>query len=243
MKKTDTLLIGCASLAAIAVAFFVFSPRPESPIPPGTPSATSLQHSSSSKFTSEAAAANPLLRRTHRGQPAVSPDTPPLPRLATRQQVPPAVVGPVATSPSGNPAAVLPRPAWASPATDSFVLRPRSGPRYPVNGVPLHSSELVAPDGQVFELDAGVPLPAALVAMDPAVQMTEEQAAGKLRIAEEFLQRVGQSDHLSEVWKTETERANRQFQLLFGRETYLRQLLNAEREARGLARFEKAVRK
>jgi hypothetical protein len=101
----------------------------------------------------------------------------------------------------------------------------------------------VAPNGQVFELDAGVPLPAALLALDPDVRMTEQQEVQKRKIAEEFLQRVNQSDDLSEVWKTETERANRQFQLLFGRETYLRQLLNAEREARGLARFEKPVRK
>jgi hypothetical protein len=243
MKKTDALLIGSASLAAIAVAFFVISPEPGSPVPPVEPPMPSLQQASASKFTPEAAVANPLLRERRRSEPAASPDTPPHPTLATRQQVPPAGVGPVTASPSGNPGQTQHGTAGALPSHGSFVLQPRNGPRYAVNGIPFHASELVAPNGQVFELDAGVPLPAALLALDPDVRMTEQQEVQKRKIAEEFLQRVNQSDDLSEVWKTETERANRQFQLLFGRETYLRQLLNAEREARGLARFEKPVRK
>ncbi len=106
-----------------------------------------------------------------------------------------------------------------------------------MTGRSTYAAELVAPNGQVFELEPDVRLPAALMALDPELPLTEEQEKWKSQISAEFLKRINFGQDLSVTWKAETERADRKFQMLFGREAYLRQVLNAEREARGVARW------
>lgn len=232
MKKTDALLLGCVSLAAISVTLFVFTPDPASSGLETKPPATSFPPAAKSASKEPASLAPSFPSNNSPQASAVSLATP-LPTSSVLEQAP---TGRAITPPALR--SEVPRGiAGAAPAAAAFILRPGSTHPDPVTGRSTYAAELVAPNGQVFELEPDVRLPAALMALDPELPLTEEQEKWKSQISAEFLKRINFGQDLSVTWKAETERADRKFQMLFGREAYLRQVLNAEREARGVARW------
>jgi hypothetical protein len=87
---------------------------------------------------------------------------------------------------------------------------------------------------QTFQRDPGVPVPVSFVSLDE-VSLSEPQAQKLNEMATDFLQAVEASPDGSAAWQAERVRTDQRFKTLYGRDLYMRQMLNAAREARGQA--------
>lgn len=212
MKKADAQLLAFLAVAVAAVALLALTPE-AAPLPAETDALPislpePLLSAAVPDVSAPAASHHSTPRHVNAAAPAAST---PL-WDSTKPAHPPAAA--FSTTPTVPPAAF--KTAAASPST-------------PASGTPR-------PAAESFEVDAGVPIPASLGAVDPAVGLSEQQAELNRQIAAEFIQAVNGSPDVSAAWKAGQARADARFRKLFGDDLFRAQILNVAREARGVSK-------
>ena len=130
-------------------------------------------------------------------------------------------------APLGHPSAGTPPQAVASATLPQTADAPGSAaPRSPTR--PGRAGH---PTGPVAAPAGGTSV---TVSLDE-VTLSEPQAQKLNEMATDFLQAVEASPDVSAAWQAERVRTDQRFKTLYGRDLYMRQMLNAAREARGQA--------
>jgi len=227
MKKLTAPLLVFPALAVAAMAFlgFVLTPGPK-PLPLGGALRPALQ-----QFPPSAGTTDSRDRATDRAEDGEMTPRGLARRNPTDPHRPPA--GPVFSPPPPS----LPTGGFkTAPAVPgSPAETPRTGSSARARGTLQPLAGQPVPEATSFVVDPGVPIPAALTAIDPAVGLSEKQADLQRQIAAEFVQAVNNSADPSAAWKTGQVRADARFRKLFGDDLYRWQSLKVTREARGLS--------
>jgi len=144
----------------------------------------------------------------------------------------PGTQGTVASLPTARPTAPVFNTSRAA-ASNSISI--------PVVGGTSSQANASDANSQVFELDPGVPIPAALVT--PEENQTAAAAAAQQRLADTFLEEVdaalgdpatsGNDDSFNEAYFDLLMRANERYRALYGDEAFNRQSMRATMEAIG----------
>ncbi len=219
MQPTSPLLkVLLATSLALAVgtvlSFVIGLPLPTLPtLPPPQPAARLTELSPAESLSTESPAESVTPGRAAMGAPLWHPTA--------------------ATPPQAAASATLPQTADApGRAVPRSPTRPgRAGhPTGPV-AAPAGGTSVTV---QTFQRDPGVPVPVSFVSLDE-VSLSEPQAQKLNEMATDFLQAVEASPDVSAAWQAERVRTDQRFKTLYGRDLYMRQMLNAAREARGQA--------
>lgn len=236
MKASTSLLMALPVAAAVGIALLKLAPKPATMF--------DAAPSSSPKAGAAAEAGEPSAIRTTAEKPASSPAVD-FPAAAGAPRVAKLPAAPVVTEAAEVPqvtaqAARLPPAPLAAHTAHRNVAKPdaRFSNHFRASTVPIAPAPVQAPELagiRDFEVEPGVPIPAALGPVPLEVGLSEEQAELKDQIVETFVEEVSRSSDVSESWQAGQERADARFRLLFGADLYRAQSLTTEREALGLS--------